>query len=295
VKRDDLTGSVLSGNKIRKLEFILADARAKGADTVITCGGLQSNHCRATALAAAGVGLRSVLFLRGQPEPVADGNVLLDLLAGARLVHITREQYSQERNQLMAAEAARLEREEGARPYVLPEGGSNALGAWGYIEAVRELHGQLGHAPDVLVCATGSGGTQAGLILGCKLYSPSTQVIGVNVCDDEAYFKRVIGTILADWQARWGSLGLSEADVHMADGWVGRGYALNTPEELAVLVETARNSGLVLDPVYTLKGFLGLRGEAARHRFKAGAHVIFFHTGGVFGLFPKREELAPLL
>lgn len=295
LKRDDLTGAALSGNKIRKLEFLLAEAQSEGYDTVITCGGVQSNHARATAIAAAQVGMKAVLYLRGLASPVPDGNVLLDELVGARIVYITKEQYSKERNQLMAAEAERLLQAEKKRAYVIPEGGSNALGAWGYVEAMRELRAQRQTPPDFVVCATGSGGTQAGLMLGCRLYSPETQVIGVNVCDDAAYFKRVIGGLLKDWQERWGDLGLTEKDVNIADGHVGQGYALNTPDELAELARVARERGIIFDPVYTLKGWLGLRDLVRKDRIPAGAEVVFFHTGGIYGIFPKREEIQSAL
>jgi D-cysteine desulfhydrase len=295
IKRDDLTGAVLSGNKVRKLEFLLAEAQAQQADMVITCGGIQSNHARATAVAAATAGMQSTLFLRGQQAPVSDGNVLLDRLVGARIKYITREQYSTQRTELMNAEAQRLAEEEGRRVCVIPEGGSSALGCWGYIEAVRELLSQRSTPPDYVVCATGSGGTQAGLILGCRLLCPQTQVLGVNVCDDEAYFKRVIGGLLAAWQDRWDTLGLTADDVTVVDGHVGLGYAQNTSAELEALVALARDTGLILDPVYTLKGWLGLQAMIGSGRIPSGSDVVFFHTGGVFGLFPKRDELEPLL
>ncbi|MHB2019164.1 MAG: 1-aminocyclopropane-1-carboxylate deaminase/D-cysteine desulfhydrase [Candidatus Xenobia bacterium] len=291
IKRDDLTGSALSGNKVRKLEYLLHEACGRGADHLITCGGIQSNHCRATALAAAMSGMQCTLFLRGAEPDVSDGNLLLDRLAGARVIWITREQYSKERNKLMAAETERLRQEEGRTPYVIPEGGSNALGAWGYVQAVDEIQKQM-PAPDYIVCATGSGGTQAGLILGCRHYLPRTQVVGVNVCDDEAYFRNVIGGVLEDWQHRWGSIGLTSEDVVLADGYVGQGYALNTPDELATLRDLVRRTGIVLDPVYTLKGFIGLISELGKGRFRSGSRVLFIHTGGIFGLFPKRAEFS---
>src|SRR5262249_55103298 len=158
-KRDDLTGAALTGNKVRKLEFLLAEAQAEGADTVVTCGGAQSNHCRATALAAARLGLRSVLLLRvpdpKQPPPV-DGNILLDRLGGAELRWVSREEYAR-RAELFPMVAAELRRA-GRKPYLIPEGGSNATGAWGYVRAMEELKSQLAPGPVTIVYAAGSGG-----------------------------------------------------------------------------------------------------------------------------------------
>lgn len=298
VKRDDLTGSALSGNKVRKLEFLIADALAHKADVVITCGGEQSNHCRATALAAAANGLRSVLLLRtadpASPPPV-QGNILLDRLAGAEILWITPAQYAQ-RAELLAREAERL-RGEGLTPYIIPEGGSNAIGSWGYVRCVEELARDLAALPPkptTIVYAAGSGGTGAGLILGTKLTGLADQgvrVAGVNVCDDRDYFVRVISSICADF----GYVTVTDDDIDIVDGYVGRGYAKSRPEELAVLRDLARREGLVLDPVYTGKAFYGLSQELAKTPGRFGERVVFLHTGGIFGLFPIAEQLSALL
>jgi len=306
VKRDDLTGSHLSGNKIRKLDFLLADALAKGATHVITCGGLQSNHARATALAAASLGLHPLLLLRTPngvegdlPNP-AEGNVLLDVMAGARLVTCTPEAYREHRAELMLALADELERT-GARPYLIPEGGSNALGALGYCECVSELLAQLTEPPDIVVAATGSGGTLAGLALGFERAALPTQVVGVAVCDDAAYFETIVQRIAAEAHASWDLPVLSPGRYRVLEGFQGRGYGLATDRELAFLIETLRQDGLALDPVYTNKAFFGLvttlqsapetllpnlAGRAGR--------VVFIHTGGLFGLFPFARALADL-
>jgi D-cysteine desulfhydrase len=291
VKRDDLTGSVETGNKVRKLEFLLADAVARGADTVLTCGGAQSNHARATALAAARLGLRARLFLRvpdpSSPPPV-EANLLLDRVAGAEIVWISREQY-RDRAELMAADAAAP----GRRAYVIPEGGSNALGGWGYVRAVEELAADLGGRPATVIYAAGSGGTGAGLIAGVKLLGLDLRVVGINVCDDRAYFVAAIGAIVEAM-----SPGFDfdrERDVEIVDGYVGRGYAESRPEELADLVALAREEGVVLDPVYTGKAWHGMVRELARDPRRFGERVVFLHTGGVFGLFPKAAELAAVL
>ena len=201
-KRDDYTGTELSGNKVRKLEFILQHAVTLGADTVITCGGAQSNHCRATAFAAKRLGLKAVLLLRtpdpDQP-PATEANILLDRLVGATIIWITPEQY-QQRDQYFAWQAEKLVAA-GACPYIIPEGGSTALGAWGYVAAVEELVNdvaQLNDAdtvPTTIISAIGSGGTSAGLVMGNKLLAADFRIVGVNVCDDRDYFQKVSATL----------------------------------------------------------------------------------------------------
>src|SRR5262245_12373275 len=241
VKRDDLTGAALSGNKIRKLEFLFADARANDCDTVITCGGEQSNHCRATAVAAVENGLSSFLLLRtenpAQP-PAAEANILLDKLVGAEVRWISREDYKR-RAEIFPQVADEL-RARGRRPYVIPEGGSNAIGAWGYVRCVQEIAADLPPGPATLIYAAGSGGTGAGLILGVKLLGLPWRVVGVNVCDDRDYFVRVIGEIVEDFLQKWPSgARFDRREIEIVDGYVGVGYAKSRPEELATLRDVA--------------------------------------------------------
>ena len=304
VKRDDLTGVELTGNKVRKLEFVLADALHQKADIVLTCGGAQSNHSRATAVAAARLGLRCRLILR-TPDPfhppALEGNLLLDRLAGSDIVWITPDEYKR-RDEIFAREADRLRRT-GSRPYVIPEGASNALGAWGYIYAAAELKQDLEKLADgssrraTIVHATGSGGTTAGLILGTKLLGLNARIVGINVCDDRDYFVKAIGEICEDCISRYG-LNVSfsrESDIEIIDGYVGLGYAQSRPEELSLLMELASREGLFLDPVYTGKAFFGMVQELRRNPKVFGDRIVFLHTGGIFGLLPKSNELAPLL
>jgi D-cysteine desulfhydrase len=299
VKRDDHTGSELSGNKVRKLEYLMAEALAEQATHVVTCGGEQSNHARATAMAATQLGLRSVLILRtddpARPPP-ATGNILLDRLAGAELRWISRPAW-RDRTRLLAEEADRI-RAAGGRPYVIPEGGSNALGSWGYIRACDELATDLEGiaAPDhpvTVVYACGSGGTGAGLVLGAKLLgfaARGIRIAGVNVCDDRAYFVDAIGRICAEAEDRW-QLGarVTPDDIDIVDGHVGLGYAKSRPEELATIRDVCRADGIVLDPVYTGKAFHGVVTELRRDPARFGATVVFVHTGGMFGLFASTE------
>ena len=296
-KRDDLTGAPLTGNKVRKLEFLLAEAQAQGADTVITCGGAQSNHCRATAIAARRLGLDSTLLLRvpdpGNPPPT-DGNILLDRLVGADVRYITPAQ-DQERGALMKRVAEEL-RARDRKPYIIPEGGSNALGAFGYVRCVEELERQLTPGRATLVYATGSGGTGAGLLLGVKLRQLDWRVVGVNVCDDRAYFVRVISGIVDEARERFRlDVALSPDEIEILDGYVGLGYARSQTAELALIRDVARKEALLLDPVYTGKAFYGLTRELERHHRAYGERIVFVHTGGIFGLFPKAAEIAPLL
>ena len=304
MKRDDLTGACLSGNKIRKLEFVLADAIERGADTVLTCGGAQSNHARATAIAAAMVGLSCRLILRtpdpSSPPPL-EGNILLDRLVGSEIIWITPEEYKR-RDEIFEREAAAL-RKIGRNPYVIPEGASNALGAWGYIRAAEELANDLANLPDntyqpwTIINATGSGGTSAGLILGTHMLGLNTRVVSINVCDDREYFVQVIGEICENAIANY-QLDIPfsrERDIEIIDGYVGRGYALSQPEELSLLRDVARTEGIFLDPVYTGKAFFGMTQELSHNPDRFGDRIVFMHTGGIFGLFPKADEFTQLL
>jgi D-cysteine desulfhydrase len=302
-KRDDFTGSELSGNKVRKLEFLLADALEKGADTVLTCGGAQSNHCRATALAAIRAGLSSLLLLRtADPArpPALAGNILLDRLAGSRIVWITPQQY-RARDEIFEEQARRL-RSEGKTPYIIPEGGSTALGAWGYVDAMAELVADLGRLdggdikPTTVICATGSGGTTAGLALGARLSGADIRVVGINVCDDRDYFVAVIDSICRQFNETWlpeKAAGIPPYEI--VDGYVGRGYALSRPEELAAIRDLVRLEGVALDPVYTGKAYFGMLAELARQPRVFGKRIVFIHTGGLFGLFPIAEQFAGLV
>jgi D-cysteine desulfhydrase len=305
MKRDDHTGSELMGNKVRKLEYLLAEAAGQGATHIITCGGEQSNHARATAFAATQLGMKSVLILRtddpGKP-PAPTGNILLDRLVGAELVWISRSAWL-DRNRLLAEQADRV-RAAGGTPYVVPEGGSNALGSWGYIRAMRELADDLAgiaspESPVTVVYACGSGGTGAGLILGAKLFDLAARgirIAGVNVCDDRAYFVAAISRICDEAEQRW-QLGanVTADDIDIVDGHVGLGYAKSRPEELATIRDVCRSDGVVLDPVYTGKAFHGMLGELRANPGRFGSAVAFLHTGGMFGLFASPETVAQVL
>ncbi len=293
VKRDDLTESVASGNKIRKLEYLVRDALAKGCDTLVTCGGVQSNHCRATAAVAVRMGLRCHLILRGEMPAVPDGNYFIDRILGATTDFYTREEFER-LPEIERETVSRLEKA-GQRPYLIPMGGSNATGSLGYVRMAGELK-DAGEAFDDIYCALGSGGTYAGMMIGLKHNEISAKLHGIAVCDDVAYFRSEVERILGEFEAWYGlSFPGGMFDMAFDDRFVGIGYALNTPEELRELVRIARLEGLILDPVYTLKTFLGMMRQVREGVVQKGARVLFVHTGGHYGIFPKGEEFAPLL
>lgn len=300
VKRDDMTGGAEAGNKIRKLEYLLAEAISLECDTVITCGGLQSNHSRATALCAASLGLKTILLLRtDDPDTVTiDGNLLLDRLADAEVRFISPEQY-QDRDRIMDQAAEALLRE-GRRAYVIPEGGSNGLGALGYVEAMAEVRRQIdlglggGKPYDAIVVACGSGGTAAGIALGAAMYGVAREVVAMAVCNDAAYFEARIKSIMQD--ARQLDTRLPEpARLIVEDGCKGPAYAVMTIEQRKLLARVTSLSGLVLDPVYTGKAFSGLVDLTKPNGLLAGKRVLFMHTGGLPGLLAQAAEFAAVV
>lgn len=297
IKRDDQTGFEVSGNKIRKLEFLVQDAITKGASALITCGGVQSNHCRATAALAARLGIRCILLLRGTEPEEPRSNLLLDKLFGAEIFYLTPEQYYEGMDEFRRLLEAQL-RQQGVRAYFIPEGGSNALGCFGYASAYREIEeqqraGELPEQFDSIVFAHGSGGTQAGLILG-KLVAEKQdgpEIVGVNVCYEEKKSFQLVKDVL--WSAiQQYRLPLSffADDIQILHGFRGRGYALSTPEELRFIARVARLEGVLLDPVYTGKAFLGLYQTVKNQAGRLGKRILFLHTGGGFGNFQLEKE-----
>lgn len=293
VKRDDLTGCTLSGNKVRKLEFIAAHAIENGYDTLITCGGIQSNHCRATAFTGAQLGLPVHLVLRGLPTgDVPEGNLLMDHLAGATVNCYSTSEYVSGLAGILEHWRKHYE-EQGRKALVIPTGGSDGIGVWGYLSAVQELAAdfeQAGIRDADIVCATGSGGTQAGLTLGASLLDLQARVWGVNVCDDENYFLDKVAADVQDWAVRYQQSAPPGLSIRVLDGYVGKGYAKASPAIFELISELARTEGLVLDPVYTAKAFAGMLEELQAGRFADASDLVFIHTGGLFGLFPQANQ-----
>jgi len=298
VKRDDLTGLELSGNKVRKLEYVVAEACRDGADTLVTDGGFQSNHCRATAAVGARLGMHVRLILRhatGRPEP--DGNLLLDRLFGAEVSFVPPEEFRARRSEIVA-DVLREQVSQGRKPYYFPVGASIPLGTWGYIRCAVELRDELaahGIERAEMVCAVGSGGTIVGLMLGrALLRMDGWRIWGVPVCDDLAYWQRELRRLERETVAKY-RLPVAEADtpINLIDGFVGPGYAMPYPEDIDAIRLAARTEGLLLDPTYTGKALAGLLHAVRTGLFAPDGVVVFVHTGGVFGLFPQRDAIAP--
>lgn len=296
VKRDDLTECAASGNKIRKLEFTLARAMAAGCDTLITCGGLQSNHCRATAVLGARLGLKVHLLLRDEgPRPTTpDGNLFIDLLAGATLSIYGREQYQRQLPELLAQWRQHYA-SAGRTAWVIPTGASDATGVWGYVNCARELQQDFASAsirPGAIVHATGSGGTQAGLTAGAALFDLDCPVWGIAVCDSAEYFRTKVHADLRDWRALYElDLNTDALAVNVNEAHIGPGYAVATEKVHDCIRRVAALEGLLLDPVYSGKAFQGMIEEIESGQFRGTRDIVFIHTGGLFGLFAQRQRL----
>jgi L-cysteate sulfo-lyase len=295
VKRDDCTGLAGGGNKTRKLEFLLGDALSGGADTVLTTGAVQSNHARQTAAACARLGLRCELFLEeaapGRGGSYGrSGNVLLDRILGAK-VRILPSGASAETAMEERAEALRGEER---RPYTIPVGGSNAVGALGYVECARELSAQangMGLGIDAVLHASASHGTQAGLAVGLAAGRTGARLLGVGVGGSSRQARGNTERIATATSEHLGSPPRF-AEIEVDDRFVGEGYGIPTPEGLAAIRLLARLEGLLLDPVYTGKAMAGLVAMVREGRFAPDENVVFLHTGGWPALFAYEEELA---
>ena len=292
VKRDELTGLEVSGNKIRKLEFSIAEAQIQGCNTLITCGGIQSNHCRATAILGARLGMKVHLILRGEKPESPEGNLLMDYLCGAEVSYLTQEQWA---GHEQLAQTLQLEYEKsGDKAFFIPIGASDEIGLWGYIAAAQELKqdfDNVGIKPDYIVCATGSGGTQGGLLVGAQLFDMAAKCVAFNVSDDAQYFHDKIVEDVTLWKKRYKiDFDVASLPIKTIEGYLGPGYGVAGAEVFATINELAKSDGLFLDPVYTGKAFHGMvaelkKGEAGA---LAGAkNVVFVHTGGLFGVFPQ--------
>jgi D-cysteine desulfhydrase len=292
IKRDDQTGLATGGNKTRKLELLIADALAQKADVVLTCGAIQSNHCRQTAAAAARAGLGCVLILRGEAPPRDQwtGNLLLDDLLGAQLW------WSGDQDPLAAMDSVvEAERAAGRSPYAIPYGGSNEVGASAYALAFEELWGQMqaqGLHFDRVIFASSSGGTQAGLVVGAKACDYQGQVLGISVDKTGGHLRETVAALLAPTAAHLAlDLSLGPDDVHINDNYLGAGYAIVTDAEREAVRLVAQQEGILLDPVYTGKAMAGLIGMVRQGEIDAGERVLFWHTGGSSALFAFTSDL----
>lgn len=296
IKRDDLTECGASGNKIRKLEFVLARALEAGCDTLVTSGGVQSNHCRATALLGARLGLEVHLLLRDEGEygEVPEGNLFLDYLAGAKVTLVSKSRYRAEHQALVDGVADNC-RKHDRKPWVIPVGASDGHGVWGYVNAAAELvedFAQAGIRPQKLFHATGSGGTQAGLSAGALIHALSCDVIGLAVCDDADYFQRKVRSDLRHWASLYPvPVDPDAVTVTVNDQYIGAGYGIANEAVFDTIRLLAREEGIVLDPVYTGKAFHGMLEELRSGRLDYCSDIVFVHTGGIFGLMAQGHEL----
>jgi D-cysteine desulfhydrase family pyridoxal phosphate-dependent enzyme len=307
MKRDDQTGLAFGGNKSRKLEFIMADVVEKGADSVVTWAGVQSNWCRQLAASAARMGKRAVLILLKRPGlPAAeDGNLLIDRLfdADIRVVEASGEKGFLEYENVREFVDPVLEEEEaaGRSTYLAPIGGSllegsmdKPLGALGYVAAFAELLEQTqarGFAPEYVVLATGSAGTQAGLLAGARLLSPNTRIVGISVAASTEVASRYVKEIAEKTLFELGEpQEVSDHEVIVFDDYLGEGYGILSKDITDALRLVAREEGVLLDPVYTGKAMNGLLALAAEGYFD-GREVVFLHSGGTPALFPYRDGL----
>jgi D-cysteine desulfhydrase len=288
IKRDDLTGSELSGNKVRKLEYILYDAKIKKADIIFTCGGDQSNHARATTIAAKIIGLNTKLFLWGKNSRNANGNLFLNKMYGADIVFLNRTDYEKVNDIMFHERLSLLQKKKNA--YVLPSGGSTTLGIWGYINFIDELKNQINlKSVDSIIAASGSGGTAAGMLVGAAINNLNIKIVAVNVFDSKDKTRKTIlqlaeGCIL-DFKLK---SKINPDNLIILDGYSKEGYKNITQSKLKLIKKFASQTGILLDPAYTGKAFTAYYENYLKKG--KGRKAIFVHTGGLFGVFSRTKE-----
>ena len=293
MKRDDNTGLALGGNKTRKLKYIIGDALAKGADTVITAGAIQSNHCRQTAGAAASLGLECHLVLGGEEPEQPQGNLLLDKVYGCH-IHWAGENRKGEDIPALVAQL----KAEGKKPYVIPYGGSNELGAVAFIEAYKELNAQreaLKVDFSYIIFASSSGATHAGLMLGNKILQTHSQIVGINIdkgeMDKVPFDEHIVSLANSTAQLIAADYQFTADDLILNSDYVGDGYGVIGELEKEAIALTAQNEGILLDPVYTGRAMGGLIDMIRTGQIKATDNVLFWHTGGAPALFAYADDL----
>ena len=283
VKRDDQTGLALGGNKIRKLEFSLAEAQSHGARTLVTTGAAQSNHCRQTAALAARVGLGCILVLSGDPNEPATGNRLLDDLFRAEIVWSTRRE-----REATLESVFKSAWEAGRRPYLIPMGASNAVGALGYVFAFDELMEQAVD-PDWIVFGSSSGGTQAGLVLGARRAGWKGKILGISIDATQSELQRVVAGIATEASERFGEkINFEPEDILVNADYLGEGYGILCEPEIEAIRLFAATEGLLIDPVYTGRAAAAMIDLVRKGFLKRDETVLFWHTGGVPALFAEQ-------
>lgn len=293
IKRDDLTGLAFGGNKTRKLEYLLGDAKSQNCDTIITAGAQQSNHCRQTAAASAFLGMECHLVLGGEPLSDFNGNLLLDKLFGAHLHFCGNLRKGEKIPEIV--EQLKLN---GKKPYVIPYGGSNSIGTLGFVSAVEELKLQM-KAMDLhfshMVFASSSGGTHAGLMVGRQLHNLETEILGIGIDKDDIEGMQLVKFIakLANSTARKLDLKMNfhKNNIYLNNNYLGEGYGMVGEAEKEAIDLLARFEGVLLDPVYTAKAMAGLIDLIRQQQFDKTDKVLFWHTGGTPALFPYASQL----
>jgi D-cysteine desulfhydrase len=288
MKRDDLTGSELSGNKVRKLEYLIAEALKEKADVVITCGGIQSNHARATTIAACRAGLKTKLYLWGSESSIPDGNHFLNIMYGADIEYLTKREYDNI-NAIMQDEGKYLSKKR-KHAYIIPEGGSTTKGIYGYINFVNELKNQIDiDSINGIVVACGSGGTAAGIIAGLSYHKSDFKVYAVNVLYEEHEMRKKILNLAQAAILEFNlNCRLRNENLIVLDGYSREGYKSINKDKIKLIRSFAKETGILLDPAYTGKAF-----KAYNDRFlmrNKGMKNLFLHTGGIFGIFGRTDE-----
>lgn len=282
IKRDDLTGLAFGGNKARKLEYLMAEAKAQGADLVVTAGAVQSNHCRQTAAAAAQAGMRCILVLTGDKPNSFSGNYLLDSLLGVEVVWSTRANRERDLKQTVERAVA-----EGRKPYLVPYGGSSPTGAAAYAYAIQEVMDLL-PTPDTIVFASSSGGTQAGMVVGARVYGYTGKIFGISVDEKSEVLKERVARLAGETAQLLGeNLTFSPDEILVNDDYLGKGYGIMGDPERNAIRLFASIEGMMLDPVYTGRAGAGLVDLIGKGFFKKDQTILFWHTGGTPALFAE--------
>ena len=292
IKRDDLTGFSVGGNKTRKLEFVVADAKRSGADTLVTVGGVQSNHCRQTAAVAAVTGLRCILLLAGEEPKYATGNLLLDKLYGAEIKYFPNDEFLELNNRL--DEVMETLQDFGLTPYAIPSGAAMPLGSIAYAESMFELKDQMetwNFNPEKIIVAAGTGGTLAGMILGAHAAELDVEIVGVSVVSKapelEERVKDLIDRSIIDYSQYFESF---EPKITIDDQFLGEGYGLMSDASRSAIEMFAKLEGILLDPIYTAKAGTALIRMALTGELERNTPTLFWHTGGTPELYTHAEE-----
>lgn len=287
VKHDDLTGSLLLGNKVRKLDYLLFDAKQSNAEIILTCGGIQSNHARATVVAASMLGMKTKLFLFGTEPEVPEGNLFIDNLFNAEITYLTEEEYA-DVDALMAAKKKELNKA-GFNVYIVPEGGSSCLGIWGYINFIDEIKKfVIENNITGIATACGSGGTTAGMLLGCAVNSLPLKIYSVNVLyPKDIIYNKIVDVVNECHEKYQIDEEVNYDNLCILDGFSEEGYTNITNEKIKVMNDFARVSGILFDPAYTGKAFYAYVQKILKGNNEE--NILFLHSGGLFGAFAKKE------